>query len=201
MARWARIEFPGAIYHVINRGNDRRDVFDSAGSAGTFVAVLTCRSELLCTSARVDESSVGQSPFNGKWACPWSGSPPLCTGEAQPPSAPAFADFDAVKHCHDMTRQFEPPVIDCTDGLCSVLGMPSKTISLEVDAYNRLKASRRAGESFSEVVRRITLPPAKATAADLLAEMKAGTFGRGVEWTAVKRAVAGRRRSRDLRAT
>ena len=79
--------------------------------------------------------------------------------------------------------------------------MPSKTISLEVDAYNRLKASRRAGESFSEVVRRITLPPAKATAADLLAEMKAGTFGRGVEWNAVKRAVAGRRRSRDLRAT
>jgi putative transposase len=40
MARLARIEYHGAIYHVINRGNYRRDVFDSAGSAGAFVAVL-----------------------------------------------------------------------------------------------------------------------------------------------------------------
>ena len=70
--------------------------------------------------------------------------------------------------------------------------------ALEVDAYNRLKATRRAGESFSEVVRRITLPPAKATAADLLADVKAGAFGRGFNWTAVKHTVAGRRRSRDL---
>jgi predicted CopG family antitoxin len=77
--------------------------------------------------------------------------------------------------------------------------MPSKTISLEVDAYKRLKATRRAGESFSEVVRRITLPPAKATGADLLAEVKGGEFGRGVNWTAVKHAVGGRRRSRNLR--
>jgi hypothetical protein len=49
-------------------------------------------------------------------------------------------------------------------------------------------------------VRRITLPPAKATAADLLKEVKSGAFGRGVDWTSVKRAVAGRRRSRDLRS-
>lgn len=81
-----------------------------------------------------------------------------------------------------------------------MMDMPSKTISLEVDAYNRLKATRRPGESFSEVVRRITLPPAKATGADLLAEVKGGKFGRGVNWTAVKHAVAGRRRSRSLRA-
>ncbi len=77
--------------------------------------------------------------------------------------------------------------------------MPSKTISLEIEAYNRLKASRRAGESFSAVVKRITLPPAHATARDLLADMNSGKFGRGVDWKAVKRAVAGRRRSRDLR--
>lgn len=79
-----------------------------------------------------------------------------------------------------------------------ITGMPSKAISLEVDAYERLKATRRAGESFSAVVRRITLPPAKATAADLLKDVKAGTFGRGMDWAAVKRAVAGRRRSREL---
>src|SRR3954469_23339672 len=90
-------------------------------------------------------------------------------------------------------------VVDCTDGLCTSVTMPSKTISLEVDAYHRLKATRRAGESFSEVVRRITLPPARATAADLLAEVKAGGLGRGVDWRAVQRAGAGRRRSRELR--
>lgn len=78
--------------------------------------------------------------------------------------------------------------------------MPSRTISLEIDAYNRLKASRRPGESFSAVVRRITLPPAKGTAGDLLRDVKAGKFGKGVDWTAVQRAVDGRRRSRDLRA-
>ena len=78
--------------------------------------------------------------------------------------------------------------------------MPPETISLKVDAYNRLKATRRAGESFSEIVCRITLPPAKATAADLLADMEAGSFGRGVNWIAVKHAVASRRRSRDLRS-
>ena len=28
MARQLRIEFPGACYHVMNRGNDRRKIFD-----------------------------------------------------------------------------------------------------------------------------------------------------------------------------
>ena len=77
--------------------------------------------------------------------------------------------------------------------------MPSKTISLEVEAYRRLKATRRPGESFSAVVRRITLPPPKGTARDLLAAVKSGKFGAGVDWTAVKRAVARRGRSHDLR--
>jgi len=40
MARRARIEYPGAIYHVINRGNYRSDVFGSAGAAEAFVKVL-----------------------------------------------------------------------------------------------------------------------------------------------------------------
>lgn len=69
-----------------------------------------------------------------------------------------------------------------------------------MDAYERLKASRRPGESFTETVRRITLPPPKATAADLLSDMKSGRFGQGVEWKTIKRAVSGRRRSRDLRS-
>jgi putative transposase len=40
MARKLRIQFPGAIYHVINRGNYRRDLFLSAGEAQAFLATL-----------------------------------------------------------------------------------------------------------------------------------------------------------------
>lgn len=40
MARKLRIQYPGAIYHVINRGNYRRDVFESAGAAEAFLRVL-----------------------------------------------------------------------------------------------------------------------------------------------------------------
>lgn len=34
------MEYPGAIYHVINRGNYRRDVFETAGAAQAFVEVM-----------------------------------------------------------------------------------------------------------------------------------------------------------------
>jgi REP element-mobilizing transposase RayT len=40
MARKLRIEYPGAIYHVINRGNYRRDLFESVGAAEAFLRVL-----------------------------------------------------------------------------------------------------------------------------------------------------------------
>lgn len=40
MARKLRIESPDAIYHVLNRGNYRRDLFASAGEAQAFVASL-----------------------------------------------------------------------------------------------------------------------------------------------------------------
>lgn len=44
MARRPRIEFAGAIYHVLNRGNYRADLFESAGAAQAFVDCLfqTC---------------------------------------------------------------------------------------------------------------------------------------------------------------
>jgi putative transposase len=44
MARKLRIEYEGALYHVINRGNYRRDVFESAGAAQAFETALleTC---------------------------------------------------------------------------------------------------------------------------------------------------------------
>lgn len=45
MARKLRLQFANAIYHVINRGNYRQDVFPSAGAARAFVTTLaqTCQ--------------------------------------------------------------------------------------------------------------------------------------------------------------
>ncbi len=40
MARKLRMEEAGATYHVINRGNYRRDLFESAGSARAFLETL-----------------------------------------------------------------------------------------------------------------------------------------------------------------
>jgi putative transposase len=46
MARKLRIQYPGAMYHVINRGNYRRDVFESVGAARAFEAALLEACEL-----------------------------------------------------------------------------------------------------------------------------------------------------------
>ncbi len=40
MARRLRIQYEGALYHVVNRGNYRRDVFESVGAAKAFVEAL-----------------------------------------------------------------------------------------------------------------------------------------------------------------
>ncbi len=40
MARKLRLEFAGACYHVLNRGNYRRDLFAAAGAADSFTACL-----------------------------------------------------------------------------------------------------------------------------------------------------------------
>ncbi len=47
--------------------------------------------------------------------------------------------------------------------------MATKTITLEIDAYERLKRAKRTPrESFSEVVRRLPMPASAITAAQLL---------------------------------
>ncbi len=71
--------------------------------------------------------------------------------------------------------------------------------ALELSSYERLVATRRPGESFSANIDRITLPVAKHTARDLLADVKSGNGGKGVDWKKVERAVARRRRPRALR--
>ena len=44
MARKLRLEYPGACYHVINRGNYRQNVFEAKGAAEAFEECLaeTC---------------------------------------------------------------------------------------------------------------------------------------------------------------
>ena len=47
MARKARVEFEGAYYHVINRGNYRKWIFETAGARRSFLECLelTCKSK------------------------------------------------------------------------------------------------------------------------------------------------------------
>jgi REP element-mobilizing transposase RayT len=40
MARKLRVQYPGALYHVVNRGNYRRDVFESVGAAQALVTAV-----------------------------------------------------------------------------------------------------------------------------------------------------------------
>ena len=55
--------------------------------------------------------------------------------------------------------------------------MATKTISLVIVAYERLKASKKPGESFSEVVRRAHFVDDVSTGKDLLEWMREGGSG------------------------
>jgi hypothetical protein len=50
--------------------------------------------------------------------------------------------------------------------------MVSKTVDLDLDAYERLEKARFPGESLSEVVRRALWPGSPITAAELLIHLK-----------------------------
>jgi hypothetical protein len=52
--------------------------------------------------------------------------------------------------------------------------MATKTISLELDAYEKLRAAKKAGESFSEVVRRAIFPDEPLTGASLRSSLRGG---------------------------
>ena len=53
--------------------------------------------------------------------------------------------------------------------------MPTKTITLELDAYEKLKAAKVGRESFSSVVRRCILPNAPKTGEVLLEYLRSRT--------------------------
>lgn len=53
--------------------------------------------------------------------------------------------------------------------------MATKTITLELDAYEKLRAAKRGKESFTSVVRRAILPESLKTGESLLAVLKSRT--------------------------
>lgn len=55
--------------------------------------------------------------------------------------------------------------------------MATKTITLEMDAYEKLRGAKRPGESFTEVVRRAEFADSPLTGAGLLAYLAAGGSG------------------------
>ena len=55
--------------------------------------------------------------------------------------------------------------------------MATKTISLELDAYEKLRTAKKPGESFSEVVRRAVLVESPMTGGKLREYLAAGGSG------------------------
>ncbi len=55
--------------------------------------------------------------------------------------------------------------------------MATKTITLEMDAYERLRSAKKPGESFTEVVRRAEFTEAPLTGESLLAYLASGGSG------------------------
>lgn len=67
--------------------------------------------------------------------------------------------------------------------------MATKTISLEIDAYEKLRAAKRAGESFSSVVRRVVIPGASRSGAEVLDYLRSeGPFFTEEELSGIERA-------------
>lgn len=55
--------------------------------------------------------------------------------------------------------------------------MPTKTITLEMDAYEKLRLAKRGGESFTEVVRRAVIPESAPTGKTLREHYQGGGAG------------------------
>ena len=55
--------------------------------------------------------------------------------------------------------------------------MATKTITLELDAYEKLRTAKKAGESFSEVVRRAVFSDAPLTGETFRSYLRSGGSG------------------------
>ena len=55
--------------------------------------------------------------------------------------------------------------------------MPTKTITLEIDAYEKLRTAKKPGESFSEVVRRAAFTDTPLSGAKLQTYLRTGGSG------------------------
>ncbi len=67
--------------------------------------------------------------------------------------------------------------------------MATKTITLELDAYEKLRAAKRGRESFSSVVRRVVIPGESKSGAKVIAYFKAnGPFFSDAELDAIEKA-------------
>ena len=76
--------------------------------------------------------------------------------------------------------------------------MATKTITLELDAYEKLRAAKRGRESFSSVVRRVVIPGASKSGAEVIAYLRSeGPFFREAELDAMEQAAAGDRPSEN----
>ena len=75
--------------------------------------------------------------------------------------------------------------------------MATKTITLEIDAYEKLKRAKRPGESFTEVVRRANFKEAPVTGAALLAHYQKGGGGVSEKYLAAVEAAASQDRPPD----
>ncbi len=58
----------------------------------------------------------------------------------------------------------------------------TKTITLEIDAYEKLRLAKDAGESFSAAVRRVRFGNEPLRGADLLAYLRTGGSGIGEDY-------------------
>ncbi|MBI2078412.1 MAG: antitoxin VapB family protein [Euryarchaeota archaeon] len=74
--------------------------------------------------------------------------------------------------------------------------MTSRTISLADDAYERLKARKRPHESFTDVVRRLTMGPSLLQLADVMKPESAARLADAIDENRRQRRLA---RARELR--
>lgn len=65
--------------------------------------------------------------------------------------------------------------------------MVTKTITLELDVYEKLRSAKRGRESFSSVVRRVIIPGKATNGSDVIAYLKAeGPFFEDAELDAME---------------